>query len=139
MASTIRDVMTAEPITLPTTATLVEAARTMRDDDIGNVVVVEGETAVGIVTDRDVVIRAIAEERDPASTTLSEIATEELVTVTPEVDVAEAVRLMRDNSVRRILVLEDDRPIGLVSIGDLAIERDPDSALADISSAPPTE
>ncbi len=84
-------------------------------------------------------IRAIAEGRSPTETTVGDIASREIATVGPNDDVAEVVRTMRSQAVRRIPVVEDGRPVGAVSIGDLAIERDSDSALADISAAPPNK
>ena len=137
MAVKIRDVMTPNPIALPVTALAIEAARAMRDSDIGNVVVLDGHQICGIVTDRDIVVRAVAEGLDPTSTPLMDICSRVLTTISPEDSVDKAVRLMREKAIRRLPVVEDTRPVGIVSIGDLALERDPKSALGNISSAPP--
>jgi CBS domain-containing protein len=137
MAQRVREVMTGNPVTLPKDATIVEAARLMRDRDIGDVIVVEGEDAAGIVTDRDIVVRAVAEGRAPESVRLEQAQSGELTAVSPEDPVERAIQLMRERAVRRVPVVEDGKPVGVVSIGDLAIERDPDSALADISEEPP--
>jgi CBS domain-containing protein len=90
-----------------------------------------------VVTDRDIALRIVAEGRDSAATTLADVCSHSLLTVTPTDSVEEAVRLMRTHAIRRLPVVEDGRAVGIVSLGDLAIERDPDSALGEISSAPP--
>ena len=136
MAATVRDVMTSNPICLDPGTTLMEAARTMAERDIGDVLVVDGANLVGIVTDRDVVVRAVAAGLDPRTTRLNEIVTRDPVTIDPDQPVTRAAELMRENATRRLPVVEGDRPAGIVSLGDLAKERDPGSVLADISSAP---
>lgn len=134
----IREVMTPAPVVLPLDISLAEAARLMRDQAIGDVLVTEEDRLCGMVTDRDIVVRALADARDPARTNLGDICSAEVVTLGPESSTSEAVRLMRDNAIRRIPVVEDGRPVGIVSIGDLAIELDERSALSDISAAPPS-
>ncbi len=137
MAQKIKDVMTNAPVTVAGAMSVVEAARRMRDDNIGSVVVTDGDRLLGIVTDRDLVVRVLAEGHDPRQTTLEGICTVELTTVTPEDDVETAVKLMRDKAVRRLPVIERaGHPVGMVSLGDLAVEKDPDSALGQISRAP---
>lgn len=134
----IREVMTAEPTTCPATATLVDAAGIMKDQDIGNVIVLDdGEQICGVVTDRDIVVRAVAEQRDPASTKLGDICSRDLITLSPEDEVGDAVRLMTEKAIRRLPVVEAGKPVGIVSLGDLAVTHDPTSGLADISAAPP--
>jgi CBS domain-containing protein len=135
---TVRDVMTAHVVTLPGETTLAEAALAMREQDIGDIVVADGAGPVGLVTDRDIVVRAVAERRDPATTTLGEILTPDLVTVRPDDTVQSAALLMRDHAVRRVLVCEEDQTlVGILSIGDLAEEIDPESVLGGISRAAP--
>jgi CBS domain-containing protein len=135
---TVRDVMTAHVVTLPRETTLAEAARTMREQDIGDIVVTDGAGPAGLVTDRDIVVRAVAERRDPASTSLGEILTPDLVTVRPDDTVQSAALLMRDHAVRRVLVCDADQSlVGILSIGDLAEEIDPESVLGGISRAAP--
>jgi CBS domain-containing protein len=132
--------MTPNPRTLPLTATVGQAAKTMRMIDAGTVLVAdETDRVVGIVTDRDIAIRALAEERDPSTTTVGEISTPYPTTVGPGTSVREAVKLMRELNVRRLPVVEGVRPVGVVSLGDLAILQDPSSVLADISAAPSTD
>ena len=136
MAQSIREVMTADPRTVSTDATLQDAAREMKSDDIGAVLVEDKGSVAGILTDRDIVVRAIAEGRDPSSTKVGDVASRDVTTLTPDSSVEDAIRIVREQHVRRIPVVQDGRPAGIVSIGDLAIERDTDSALADISAAP---
>ena len=135
MGQSIRDVMTSDPQTVPADATLQDAAREMKSD-IGAVLVEDHGSVAGILTDRDIVVRAIAEGRDPSSTKVSDVATRDVKTLSPDSSVDDAIKLVREHNVRRIPVVEDGRPAGIVSIGDLAIERDADSALADLSSEP---
>ncbi len=137
MPETIREVMTPSPRTLDMRATVQEAARTMLDDDIGDVIVCDGETICGIVTDRDITVRAVAQGRDPAVTSLGDICSAEVATLSPDGSVDDAVRLIRDKAVRRVPVVEGGKPVGVVSIGDLAIDLDSRSALAEVSAAPP--
>ena len=137
MAQSIREVMTADPRTVESSATVADAARAMRDGDVGSVVVIENGKVAGIVTDRDIAVRVVAEGRDPDATRVSEAATMNPVTLTVDQSVDDAIRLVREQNIRRILVVQDDRPAGIVSLGDLAIERDTGSALADIASEPP--
>jgi CBS domain-containing protein len=139
VAHSIGDVMTSDPRTVDVGDTLVDAARQMRDGDVGSVIVLENGQVSGILTDRDIVVRAVAEGRDPGETKVGEICSRDLTTLTPDQSVDDAIRLMREQDVRRLPVVEDGRPVGIVSLGDLAIEREPDSALADISSAPPND
>ena len=137
MPQRLHDVMTPNPVTLPGTASVHEAARTMRDQAIGDVIVIENQQVCGIVTDRDIVLRTVAEARDPASTTMADICSHALITVAPTDSVTEAVRLMRTHAIRRLPVVEGGKAVGIVSLGDLAVERDPDSVLGEISAAPP--
>ena len=136
MKQQVRDVMTTDPITLDRDASLVEAARVMRDRGIGDVIVVEGEDAEGIVTDRDIVIRGVAEGADPNTTRLGQVVSGDLTSVAPDDPVERAIELMREKAVRRLPVLEGGKPVGVVSLGDLAIQQDADSVLADISDEP---
>jgi CBS domain-containing protein len=137
MAKHIRDLMTPNPVTLSATLTLVDTAIAMRDFDVGAVIVLDNGQVCGIATDRDIVVRAIANGNYPATTKLGEICSRELTTVSPSDTVDDAVRLMREKAIRRLLVVENGQPLGIVSIGDLATEQEPQSPLADISAAPP--
>lgn len=137
MADTIQDVMTPNPRTVETESPLRQAAEIMRDQDVGSVVVTEGEDVCGIVTDRDIAVRAVAAGRDPNETKVAEVCNRDVVSLSPDQSVDDAIRLMRDENIRRLPVLDGGKAVGIVSLGDLAIARDPDSALGDISAAPP--
>jgi CBS domain-containing protein len=134
---TLRDVMSTQPVTLPSSATVLEAARCMQEREIGDVVVMDGDRVGGIVTDRDIVIRAVAAGLDPASCRVSDVCSGDVATLSPDDTIKRAVDLMKQKAIRRIPVVEDGRPVGIVSIGDLAIEANGEKALADISAAPP--
>jgi CBS domain-containing protein len=125
MAQQIRELMTQNPVSLPGTASVHEAARAMRDANIGDVIVIEHNQVCGMVTDRDIVVRLVAEARDPATTTLADLCSHAVVTVRPTDSIEDAVRLMRTHAIRRVPVVEGGQAVGLVSLGDLAVERDP--------------
>ena len=134
---TVSDVMTKEVVYLPAETTLDEAAKAMRSRDIGDVVVTEGPTLAGVVTDRDIVVRAIADGRDPMATRIGDIATRELVMIQDDASTTQAIDLMRERAVRRLLVCDQNRQlVGVLSLGDLAVQMDPDSALGEISGKP---
>jgi CBS domain-containing protein len=137
MAQQIREVMTPNPVTMPGTASVHEATCAMRDQDIGDVIVIEHNQVCGIVTDRDIAVRVVAEAKDPATTTLADVCSHSLLIVTPTDIVEHAIRLMRTHTIRRLPVVEEGKAVGIVSLGDLAVERDPDSVLGEISAAPP--
>ena len=119
MAS-IRDVMTSNPATLEPSATVVDAAGVMAGEDVGPVPIVEGGRLVGIITDRDLVVRVLAEGKDPSSTTIGEIASADLTTVSPDTDVQEALDLMSASQVRRLPVVESGQLVGIVAQADVA-------------------
>jgi CBS domain-containing protein len=135
----VRDVMTPVPETVSLRTSLAAAARLMADGDIGDVIVIEPETerVAGIITDRDIAIRAVAEGRNPDSTTVEEIFSRDLAAVSPADSVGRVLELMEDLKVRRLPVVEADRAVGIVSLGDLAVETNVGSALAEISAAAP--
>lgn len=135
---TVADVMTPAPTTIGMSETLQTAAQVMASEDVGALVVQAGHTTIGIVTDRDLVVRGLAEGLG-LEAMVGEVASEDIVTVGPDVPAATAVQMMRAAAVRRIPVLDGETVVGIVSIGDLAIERDPMSALADISEAEPND
>lgn len=139
MPESIREVMTTDPQTVDASDTLVDAAKAMKDRDVGSLVATEQGTVTGIVTDRDIVIRGIAEQADPQTARVGDIATEELTALSPGDSVEDAIKAMRDQDVRRLPVVEDGIAVGIVSLGDLAVDRDPESVLADISAASPQE
>lgn len=138
MTQHVRDVMTTDPVTVEPQTSVTAVARMMREENIGAVLVTEGDQLRGLVSDRDLVVRAVAEGGDPGRTTVANACSEDLVTVGPDDDLALAVHVMREHSVRRVPVVDEGHhAVGIVAIGDLAIERDPESALGDISAAEP--
>lgn len=139
MARTVSDVMTRNPETVEVSDPVVEAARRMRDADTGDVIVLDNGRVVGILTDRDITIRVVAENKDPSTPVSEACSTTDLQTVGPDTSLDQAVQLMRSNAVRRLPVVENDQAVGIISLGDLAMELDEDSALADISAATPDE
>jgi len=134
---TVHDVMTFNLTTLPKSASVRDAARAMRDAHIGDVLVVDNGNLYGIVTDRDIVIRVLAQGRDPSTTKLEDIGSQQLTTVSPTDSIDHAVQLMRQKALRRLPVVENGHVVGIVSLGDLAQNRDRNSALGEISAAPP--
>jgi CBS-domain-containing membrane protein len=114
---TVQDVMTRGPITLPPSASLLDAAKTMRDMGIGDVVVADGDEVIGIVTDRDIVVRGLAAGRDPHTTPLMDISSRELTTVSPDEPIGNAVRLMREHAIRPVWASarEPARPSAMIA------------------------
>jgi CBS domain-containing protein len=139
MARTVEEIMTHDPRTVDADASVVDAAREMRDGDVGDVIVTRGGRVSGIVTDRDIAIRAVAEGRAPESTPVREVATEDVRALEPSQSIDEAVQAMREHDIRRLPVVDGGRPVGILSLGDLAVERDPESVLADISTGSPDQ
>ncbi|TDB86669.1 CBS domain-containing protein [Actinomadura sp. KC216] len=136
MAQKVNEVMTPVPVAVPPDASLVQVGDLMRQHGIGDVLVVHEGRLRGLVTDRDIVVRAVGVGKD-MSTAVADICSTNMITIAPDADADTAVQLMRRHAVRRIPVVDGDRPIGMVSIGDLAVQRDERSALADISAEPP--
>jgi CBS domain-containing protein len=121
MAKIIREIMTSNPTTVEPSTPVAEAGRIMRDEDVGLLPIVEGGQLSGTITDRDIVVRAIADGRDVQSTTVGEIASRDLVTIDPQQDLDEALRLMAKHQVRRLPVVEEDgRLVGIVAQADVA-------------------
>jgi CBS domain-containing protein len=133
------DLMEHDPVVVDADDTLQEAGRRMRAADIGDVVVIERGQPVGMLTDRDIVVRAVADRRDVRITHCGHIATRPLIAVEPGTPVEEAMRLMRSGGVRRLPVVEEGRLVGIIGLGDLVVEFDPESPLADVVVAPTTD
>ncbi len=137
MPERVRDVMTSNLVTVEPSATLQQTAALMKDHNIGNVLVAGDDGMHGIVTDRDLVVRALASGAGPDSEVRTYTSTD-LFTVGPDDAVAQVVALMAQRAIRRVPVVDADGQFcGIVSIGDLAEERDPESVLGEISEAPP--
>jgi CBS domain-containing protein len=120
MGTSIKEVMTRDVRACEPNATVAGAAKVMAQEDVGPVPIVEDGRLIGIVTDRDIVVRVVAEGRDPNATTVSEIASTELVTVSPDDDLDEALKLLAERQIRRLPVVEGDRLVGIVAQADIA-------------------
>jgi CBS domain-containing protein len=127
----LRDVMTPNPVTVQPSATLQEAARIMRDEDTGVVPIVENGRPVGVITDRDIVVRAVAEGGEAVRRSVRDVASGDLVTVAPDMSTEDAAELMASRQVRRVLVCENERLVGVASIGDLAVKGRDDQRMGD--------
>src|ERR671935_1244400 len=112
----VRDVMTAEPVSITGATSLAEASRIMRDRDIGALIVLEKEDVAGLITDRDIVVRAIADSRMPDETPVSDVVSDQLVTISPEDELDRMVRTMRERGLRRIPVVDAGRPVRILSL-----------------------
>jgi CBS domain-containing protein len=124
MAKSVSELMSSNPRSVESSQTVRDAATIMRDEDVGLVPIVEGDRLVGTVTDRDVTIRVVAEDKDPNSTRVQEIASTDLVTIEPQQDLDEALRLMAKHQVRRLPVVEGGRLVGVVAQADVARQAD---------------
>jgi CBS domain-containing protein len=138
MARTVEEIMTRDPRTVEIGASLVDAAREMRDGNIGNVIVTDGGRVAGIVTDRDIVVRVIAEGREAQGTTVGDVCSSGPRTLEPGESVDVAAQAMGQDGIRRLPVVRDGELVGVLSLGDLAQDRDAGQPLAEISAALPT-
>src|SRR3712207_6032022 len=111
--------MTTDPRTVDANDSVVQAARVMDEADVGPVIVLESGAVAGILPDRDIAVRVVAEGKDPQATKTGEVATRDLTTVSPDDDVDRALQLMRDAKIRRLPVVEGDRPVGILAFGDI--------------------
>jgi len=137
-AQNVGDIMTRPPRTLDVTASVMDAATLMREGDFGDVVVLEEGQLCGMLTDRDIVVRVLATGDDPSTVRVGDVCSRVLTTVSESDGIGDAVRLIRAKAVRRLPVLDDDgKLVGIVSLGDLALARDPKSTLGNISAATP--
>jgi CBS domain-containing protein len=137
MPATVEEIMARNVQSVSADTPVREAAQRMRDPDAGDVVVTDGERLLGILTDRDIAVRVVAEDKAPSTPVREVCSGRDIAMIAPDSAVDRAAELMRSKSVRRLPVVQDGRVVGMVSLGDLAIERDPSSALADISAAEP--
>jgi CBS domain-containing protein len=121
MSESIRAIMTANPCSIDAGKTVDYAAQMMRDEDVGLAPIVEGDRLIGTLTDRDIAIRVVAEGKDPASTQVRDVASKQVVTLDPQQELDEALRLMATHQVRRLPVVEEDgRLVGVVAQADIA-------------------
>lgn len=137
MTRKVREIMSAAPACMAASESVSAAAKAMKERGIGTVLVLSGGRLAGLVTDRDIAIRVLAENRDPLTTRLDDICSSELAVLSPDDAVETATRMVRDRAVRRLPVMADGTPVGVVSIGDLALDEDEGSALSRISAFGP--
>jgi len=125
----VSEIMTRDPKTAQLDSTLEEIAALMKEEDVGAIPIVDDDHAlVGIVTDRDIVVRCVAEGKEPSDTTVEDILSEDLTTIEPDADVQEAARLMAQRQIRRLPVVQDGDLVGMVSIGDISVKNQDDEA-----------
>lgn len=129
--------MSEVPVCMAPGESVSAAARAMKQHGVGTVLVLTDGRFSGLVTDRDITVRVLAEDRDPRTTRVGDICGGELVVLDPDDDLAQAARLVRDRAVRRIPVLRNGTPVGVLSVGDLALEKDATPVLSGVSCAPP--
>jgi CBS domain-containing protein len=124
-AKTLKEIMTRDVETCAPTATVQEVARLMADRNVGVVPIAEGDRLVGLVTDRDIAVRVVAKGADPRSEQIRQYVSTDVTTVRPDTTIEEALRIMEAHQIRRLPVCEDDRIVGIVSLGDLATKATP--------------
>jgi CBS domain-containing protein len=137
MTRKMRDIMSPAPVCMASGESVSAAAKAMKDRGVGTVLVLFDGRLSGLVTDRDITVRVLAEDRDPLTTRVGDICSGELAVLGPDDDVEQAGRLVRERAIRRIPIMENGTPVGVVSIGDLALEQDERSTLSGVSPARP--
>jgi CBS domain-containing protein len=137
MGRTVRDVMTKNPVALSSDSSVLEAAKAMSDHRIGTVVVMDNDKPCGIVTDRDITVRAVATGSDPSKTKLSEICSNSLAAVRPDQSVEDAIQVMKSHDVKRVVVMSDTKLEGIISLADLTRRGEGEDVQDDISRAEP--
>ena len=134
----LESIMSRNVRQLSESASVADAAMAMRDQQVGGVVVTDDKgRATGFVTDRDIVVRSIADGRSPSETKLRDICTRELHCLSPKQSVGDAIGMMADKAIRRVPVVDKGKAVGIISLGDLAEHVDPNSVLGRVSTAPP--
>jgi CBS domain-containing protein len=134
---TVRDVMTKNPVSMSADSSVVDAAKAMSDFRIGSVVVMERDKPCGIVTDRDITVRAVATGSDPKSTKLSDICSHDLAAVEADQSLDDAIKVMKSHDVKRVVVMSDSKLEGIVSLGDLTARGQGEDVQKDLSKAEP--
>ena len=121
MANSVRNAMTEDPRSIGKSVSVVEAARLMREQDIGSLPITDDEKLVGMITDRDITTRVVADATDPRMTPVGDVCSRDLISVAPDNDLQEALQLMARHQVRRLPVVENDRLVGIVAQADIAL------------------
>ena len=122
MVNSVREAMTEDPRSIGPSASVVEAARLMRDEHVGSLPITDGDTLVGMITDRDITTRVVAEAADLATSSVGDVYSQDLISVEPDKDLEEALTLMARHQVRRLPVVENGRLVGIVAQADIARE-----------------
>ena len=120
MTRKMRDIMSSAPVCMASTETVSAVAKAMKEHGVGTALVLADGRLSGLVTDRDITVRVLAENRDPVTTLVGEICSSEVAVLGPDDGVEQAQRLVRERAMRRIPVLQDGIPVGVVSVGDLS-------------------
>jgi CBS domain-containing protein len=123
IVNSVRDAMTEDPRSIGKSVSVVEAARLMREQDIGSLPITDDEKLVGMITDRDITTRVVAEAADPKMTSVEDVYSQDLISVEPDNDLEEALRLMARHQVRRLPVVENGRLVGIVAQADIALRK----------------
>jgi CBS domain-containing protein len=121
MVNSVREAMTEDPRSIGPSASVVEAARLMRDEHVGSLPITDGDSLVGMITDRDITTRVVAEAADLATSSVGDVYSQDLISVEPDKDLEEALTLMARHQVRRLPVVEDGRLVGIVAQADIAL------------------
>lgn len=116
----VSEIMTENPVTVDPESTAKDAAKIMREENLGTVLVAEGARLEGIVTDRQIAIKVVASEKDPNETRVSEFMTKDPITVSPDTDIEEVSQIIGDNGIRRVPVVQSERLVGIISVADIA-------------------
>src|ERR687896_1026563 len=124
MAKSVRDAMTGDPRSIGVSASVIEAARLMREQHIGSLPITDDQQLVGMITDRDITTRVVAEAADPQRTSVGDVYSRDLISVEPDKDLEEALQLMARHQVRRLPVVENGRLVGIVAQADIALKDD---------------
>ena len=125
MGKSVRDAMTTNPCTIDADKDVAYAAKMMKDENVGVAPIVEGEKLVGVLTDRDIAVKVVAEGKDPQSTKARDIASKDVITIDPQQDLDEALRMMATHQVRRLPVVEEDgKIVGILAQADVALQSD---------------
>jgi CBS domain-containing protein len=137
MTKSVRDTMSESPRSIAASASVVEAARMMRKEHIGALPITDNEQLVGMITDRDIATRVVAEAADPKTTSVGDVSSRDLISVEPDKDLEEALQLMARHQVRRLPVVENGRLVGIVAQADIALkENEKTGALVEAISEP---
>lgn len=137
MVNSIQQVMTKDPIVLRSDASVAQAAMAMKDHWIGAVVVMENGRPCGIITDRDITVRAVAVGKDPSRTPIADVCSRAIASVAPAQSIDDAIKVMKSRDVKRVLVMSGDQLAGIVSLGDLAARGEASDVQLDLSRAEP--